>query len=76
MAPNNTSLNSHEANDEREPLLGTVSHISTADVVPSGRLDSKDADGELGTKSLTLIMCSVWIGTFCAGLGRISLNGT
>ena len=74
MAPNNTSLNVHEANDEQEPLLATVSHISTTDTNPSKRLDSKATDGELGTKSLTLVMCSVWIGTFSAGLGRISVS--
>lgn len=78
MAQNTSSSNGlvegPDAKDEQAPLLGTVSHISTADANPSERLDSKDADGELGTKSLTLIMCSVWIGTFCAGLGRILLK--
>ena len=79
MAQTNTSLNGRvnggDPSGEQDPLLGAVSHISTDDVNPSRRDDSKDADGELGTKSLTLIMCSVWIGTFCAGLGRIPLKG-
>lgn len=78
MARTITSLNRRgkggDASEERDPLLGAVSHISTDDVNPSQRDDSKDVNRELGTKSLTLIMCSVWIGTFCAGLGRIPLK--
>lgn len=79
MALDHTTLNGHEegrdASDEQAPLLGAALHASTASANQAQWDDSKNRDGEIQTKSLALIMCSVWIGTFCAGLGRISSKG-
>ena len=63
------SPNNPKANDERSPLLpkGAVSSVQQYD--PDDDLSTHTLSDEINTTKLRWIMTSVWIGTFCAGLG-------
>ena len=63
------SPNIPKANDERSPLLpkGAISSVQQYDT--DDDLSTHTLSDEISTAKLRWIMTSVWIGTFCAGLG-------
>ena len=65
------SPNIPRADDERSPLLPKlVAPCAQPDATADER-STQAIDSEISTAKLKWIMTSVWIGTFCAGLGRL-----
>ena len=57
------------ADDERSPLLPKCAASSVQQDVTADELPTQAICDEISTAKLRWIMTSVWIGTFCAGLG-------
>ena len=55
--------------EECSPLLPTISHHEAKSYTFEDNAPAKPHTEPLDTKKLLWIMSSVWIGTFCAGLG-------
>ena len=66
-----SSLTSFE---ECSPLLSTTSHHETKSYTFEDSLPAKPHTEQLDARNLLWIMSSVWIGTFCAGLGESYLS--
>ena len=55
--------------EECSPLLPTISHHESKSYTFEDSVPAKPHTEPLDAKKLLWIMSSVWIGTFCAGLG-------
>ncbi len=64
------SVSSLTSLDECSPLLSTVSHHEFKSYALEGSIPAKPHTEQVGARKLLWIMSSVWIGTFCAGLGE------
>ncbi len=56
--------------DEQSPLLPKSVAPGVQPDATADELSTQSIDNEISTAKLKWIMTSVWIGTFCAGLGR------
>ena len=65
--PNSPNIAS--ADDERSPLLQKCAASSVQQADTDDDLSTHTLSDEVSTTKLRWIMTSVWIGTFCAGLG-------
>ena len=63
------SPNIPKADDERSPLLSKCGASCAEEDVTADDLSTQAISDEISTAKLRWIMTSVWIGTFCAGLG-------
>jgi hypothetical protein len=57
--------------DENSPLLSKCPENNYKSIAPR---DQQDAEEEISTSILAWIMTTVWIGTFCAGLGGYMIS--
>lgn len=58
-----------KADDERSPLLPKCTASCVQKYTTTDELSPQAISDEISTAKLRWIMTSVWIGTFCAGLG-------
>ena len=65
--PNSPSI--PKAHDERSPLLSKSGASCVHKDITADDLSTHTIGDEISTAKLRWIMTSVWIGTFCAGLG-------
>ena len=56
--------------EECSPLLSTISHHEVKSYTIEDSVPAKTHTEQLDARKLLWIMSSVWIGTFCAGLGE------
>ena len=63
------SPNIPRADDERSPLLSKSGASCVEEDVTVDEVSTQAISDEITTAKLRWIMTSVWIGTFCAGLG-------
>ncbi len=63
------SPNIPRADDERSPLLPKCAASSVQQDATADEISTQPVSDEISTAKLKWIMTSVWIGTFCAGLG-------
>ena len=56
--------------EECSPLLSTISHYESKSYTFEDSVPSEPPTEQLDARKLLWIMSSVWIGTFCAGLGE------
>lgn len=61
--------NTPKADDERNPLLPKCATSCVQQYGTEDDLSTHTLSDEISTAKLRWIMTSVWIGTFCAGLG-------
>ena len=64
------SVSSLSSLDECSPLLSTIPHHEYKSYIFEDRVPAKTPTEQLDARNLLWIMSSVWIGTFCAGLGE------
>ena len=73
------SVSSSTSLDECSPLLSTLSHHEFKSYTLEDRVLAQPHAEQVDARRLLWIMSSVWIGTFCAGLGEsyliITTNG-
>lgn len=62
--------NTPKADDERNPLLPKCATSCVQQYGTEDDLSTHTLSDEISTAKLRWIMTSVWIGTFCAGLGK------
>ena len=64
------SVSSLTSLDECSPLLSTTSHHEFKGYTFEDAIPAKPHTEQLDARKLLWVMSSVWIGTFCAGLGE------
>ena len=64
------SVSSLTSLDECSPLLSTTSHQEYKGYTCEDAIPAKPPIEQLDARKLLWVMSSVWIGTFCAGLGE------
>lgn len=71
--PDACTAAARESIDEHSALLNKISR--EAQNAPRGQRQlkrNKEIDDGIGPRKLGMVMASVWLGTFCAGLGKPS----